>query len=194
MSEESSQTPDTTGDESVIGAVTDGVYALIVADFADTEAALEAYDLLKEIEDGRTLSVEGAIVVAKSTDGELTVQHATDHSTRRGAAWGAVGGAVLGVIFPPSILGSALVVGLIGAAVGKGRTRHHKNELAQELHDAIDPGHSGLVALVSDPGAVEIQKALEKADRIVRKAVDDVAVADIKAAAKDAEDEVRATE
>jgi len=44
-----------------------------------------------------------------------------------------------------------------------------------------------LVALVSDPGAVEIRKALDKADAIVEKAVDKVAADDIKAAAATAD-------
>ena len=61
------------------------------------------------------------------------------------------------------------------------------HELADELADAIDPGHSGLVALVSDPAAVKVQKALAKADRIVQKAVDEALAADIKAEAKAAE-------
>ena len=45
------------------------------------------------------------------------------------------------------------------------------------------------MALVSDPGAVEIRKALALADAIVESAVDDVLAKDIKAAAKDAESE-----
>ncbi|HEY5186403.1 MAG TPA: hypothetical protein VIM19_16230, partial [Actinomycetes bacterium] len=63
---------------------------------------------------------------------------------------------------------------------------HHRSELEAELQDAIAPGHSGILALVSDPGAVEIRKALDKADAIVEKAIDQVAADDIKAAAKDA--------
>ena len=59
--------------------------------------------------------------------------------------------------------------------------------MADELKDTIDPGHSGIVALVSDPGAVEIRKALAKADAIVEKAVDNVAAEDIKAAANEAD-------
>jgi uncharacterized membrane protein len=171
--------------------MTDGVYTLVIADFADADTALQAYELLKSAEDGRTVDVEGAIVVSRSVDGKLEVQHATEHSTRRGATWGAIGGAVLGVIFPPSIIGSAVVAGIVGAAVGKGANLHNKRRLAEDLQYAIDPGHSGLVALVSDPEAEKIAKALAKADRIVRKAVDDVAVAEIRDAAKDAEREVR---
>ena len=58
-----------------------------------------------------------------------------------------------------------------------------------QLESAIEPGHSGILALVSDPGAVEIRRALEAADAIVEAAVDDVLAKDIKAAAKEAEKE-----
>ena len=167
--------------------VTDGAYTLFVADFADTDTAWEAYQYLKEVEDGRTFEVDGAIVVTRDASGTLEVQKATDHSTRRGVGWGVVGGVVLGVLFPPSILGSAAVLGAAGAAAGKARQVHHRKELAEDLQDAIAPGHSGLIALVSDPGAVEIRKALEKADAIVEKAIDKAAADDIKAAAAAAE-------
>jgi uncharacterized membrane protein len=185
----------TTPDVDVAAAVvTDGAYALIVADFNDTDAAWEAYELLKSVEDGRTVEIEAVVVVKKGEDGKLEVQKATDHSTRRGLGWGVVGGVVLGVIFPPSIIASAAVLGVGGAAVGKARELHHRNELAEELQDAIDPGHSGIVALVSDPGVVEIRKALDKANRIVESAVDKVAAEDMKAAAKEAEAEAKAEE
>ncbi|HEY7857217.1 MAG TPA: DUF1269 domain-containing protein [Candidatus Nanopelagicales bacterium] len=170
-------------------AVTDGAYTLFVADFADTETAWGAYEYLKEIEDGRTLEIEGVIVVKRDADGKLEVQKATDHSARRGLKWGIVGGVVLGVIFPPSILGSAAVLGAAGAAAGKVRQVRNQKELAEELQDAIAPGHSGLVALVSNPAAEKIRKALDKADAIVEKALDKAAADDIKAAAAEAEAE-----
>ena len=98
-------------------------------------------------------------------------------------------GIALGVIFPPSILGSAAALGAAGAATGKVRQLHHRSELADQLEGSIAPGHSGILALVSDPGAVEIRKALAAADAIVAAAIDDVAARDIKAAAKEAEAE-----
>ncbi len=165
-------------------ALTDGAYALFVADFADVDAAWEAYQLLQDVEDETPLQIDGVLVVKRSASGELEIQKATDPSTRRGLGWGVVGGVVLGVLFPPSILGSAVVLGAAGAGIGKAREVHHRSELAEELADAIDPGHSGLVALVSDPAAVKVQKALAKADRIVQKAVDEAVASDIKAEAK----------
>ncbi len=173
-------------------AVSDGAYTLIAADFDDTQAAWDAYELLKSIEDGRHVEIESVIVVKRDADGTIEVQKTTDHSTRRGLGWGVVGGVVLGVIFPPSIIGSAIVLGAAGAATGKARELHHKKELADELQDAIAPGHSGIIALVSDPAVVEIRKALDKANRVVESAVDSVVAADIKAAAKEADAEAKA--
>jgi uncharacterized membrane protein len=188
MSED--QTPATTGSDDVAveaAVVTDGGYTLFVADFNDTETAWEAYELLKDAEDGRHVEIEGVLVVKREADGTVEVQKVTDTSTRRGLTWGLVGGVALGILFPPSILGSAVVLGAGGAAIGKAREVHHRNELAAELESAIAPGHSGILALVSDPGVLEIRKALAKANGIVESAVDDVLAADIKAAAKEAE-------
>ena len=167
--------------------VSDGAYTLLVADFSDTKTAWEAHEALKSVEDGRNVEIEGVIVVSRSDEGKLEVLKATDHSTKSGLKWGLVGGIALGVIFPPSILGSAAVVGSAGALAGKLRQRHHHGELEQQLENAIAPGHSGLIALVSDPGAVKIRKALERADAIVESAIDQVEADDIKAAAKQAQ-------
>lgn len=181
MSDESS----TPTPEVNAAAVSDGAYTLLVADFSDSGTAWEAYEALKSVEDGRTVEIEGVIVVSRSAEGKLEVQKATDHSTKSGLKWGVVGGIALGIVFPPSILGSAAVVGSAGAFAGKLRQRHHHAELEQQLENAIPPGHSGLLALVSDPGAVRIRKALERADAIVESAIDKVEADDIKAAAKE---------
>lgn len=186
MPEGTSDTEPTEG-ETVGAVVSDGAYTLFAADFNDTETALEAYAALEKIEDGGSLEIEGVIVVKRNDDGTLDVQKTTDHSTKSGMRWGILGGIALGVFFPPSIIGSAVVLGAGGAAAGKVRERHHRRQLADELATAIAPGHSGILALVTDPNAVEIQRALAKADRIVKSAIDDAAARDLKAAAKEAE-------
>jgi uncharacterized membrane protein len=172
--------------EEYLAVATDGAYTLLVADFADTSTAWDAYEALKSVEDGRTVAIDGVVVVKREADGKLEIQKATDHSTRSGLRWGVVGGIALGVIFPPSVLGSAAALGATGAAAGKLRQLHHRSELADELEDSIAPGHSGILALVSDPGTVEVREALAAADAIVEGAIEDVVARDIKAAAKEA--------
>jgi len=186
MSEHERDT-DNTDDLVTAATVSDGGYTLLVADFPDTESAWEAYEALREVEDGRHVEIEGVLVVKRETGGEVEVQKATDHSTRRGLKWGLVGGAVAGLIFPPSILGSAAVFGGVGAAAGKARQLKHRSDLGQRLEQALPPGHSGLVAMVANPAVLELRKALAKAEAIVESAVDDVVAKDIKAIAKDAE-------
>jgi uncharacterized membrane protein len=175
--------------QAEMAVVSDGATSVFVADFDDTSTAWEAYEALKAIEDGRHVAIDGVIVVKRDADGPLEVQKATDHSTRKGLTWGLIGGAALGVLFPPSLLGSAAVLGGAGAAVGKARELHHKSQLAERLEYAVAPGHSGIIAIVSDPAALEIRAALQSANAIVEGAIDDVVARDIKALAKDAEKE-----
>lgn len=182
MSEQSEPTPaDVTEVDAAL--VSDGAYTLVVADFADVSAAKDAYEVLKDYTETNKLDIEGVIVLSKDNDGKVEVQKATDYQTKRGLGWGVVGGVVLGVLFPPSIIGSAAVLGAAGAGIGRLRHRHYSQELADELAQGIDPGHSGIVALVSDPTEVELEKALAKADRIVQKAVDKALAEDLKAEA-----------
>jgi len=181
------ESPSTTPEAQVL-AVSDGAYTLLVADFRNLDDAWAAYEGLKAAEDGATVKIEGVVVVRRTADGKLEVQKATDHSTRKGLVWGAVGGAVLGILFPPSLLASAAVIGAGGAAIGGLRQRHHRKDLGDMLSTAISPGHSALVALVSDPGAVKIRQALAHAQWIVQSAVDDAVAHDLRAVAREAED------
>ena len=138
-----SEDQNTSHEDVVAAAQSDGAYTLLVADFADTSTAWDAYEMLRSVEDGKTVAIEGVVVVKREADGKLEVQKATDHSTRSGLKWGVVGGLVVGVLFPPSLLGSAAVVGAAGAATGKIRQVHHRSELADELEDSIAPGIRG---------------------------------------------------
>ena len=187
MSENSSEPIDDASQESQVDVVDDGVSALVVASFATLDEAREAYEELRAVADGDTLRVDGVVILTHDEDGSLKVVKATDHSTRSGVAWGALGGVLVGVFFPPSILAGALVGGAAGAVIGEVRKVHHKNELADELVGIIGDDQSGLIALVTDPRAEKIQKALDKADRIVSEAVDEVTADELRKAAKDVE-------
>src|SRR5918993_5802869 len=171
-----------------VAAVSDGASTLFVADFNATSAAPEAYEALRSLEEGRHFAIDGVVVVNRDADGKLEIEKATDHSTKRGTKWGLVGGAALGLVFPPSIIGSAVALGAGGAALGKAKQPHNKIGLEKDLADAVPPGHSGIVALVSDPGAVEIREALAKANGIVERAVDGVVAKDIRAVADEVEE------
>ena len=49
---------------------------------------------------------------------------------------------------------------MIGAAAGKIRNIVRRSEVEKELEAALDPGTSGILALVEDEAAAEVQRAL----------------------------------
>jgi uncharacterized membrane protein len=166
-------------DETVVGLVSDGAYALIVARFPNTEQAEEAYRTLTEIEARSSLRIDGVVVASRDAEGKVHLGKVTDHSTKTGLKWGVVGGVALGILFPPTILAGAAGAGALGAAIGKVRNVTHRSALADQLEDVLTPGSSGVVALVEDEAVVEIQKALAQAEEIVTKAVDKQVAAEI---------------
>lgn len=168
-------------DVEVAPTLPDGTsVALVVGDFDELEAARAAYDRLKAVADSERLSIEGAVAFKKLDHGAIEVEKATDKDTPRGMTWGIVGGIVIGVLFPPAILGSTLLLGAGGAGIGRLRHLHNKADMAAELGAGIDPGHSGLIALVVDPTEAELAEVFAGANRVFARALDDAAVHDIR--------------
>jgi uncharacterized membrane protein len=104
-----------------------------------------------------------AAVVTKDDTGRVHVNK--DETTTRHGAWGGAGvGALVGILFPPSVIGSALVGAAIGGISGnlwKGMSRAD----VKEFGDAIDSGEAALVIV----GDTTIQAALEKAELKAKK-------------------------
>jgi uncharacterized membrane protein len=169
--------------EAAIAAVTDGVYYLIVAQFPDTAAAAQAYATLQQLESTTTLAIDGVVVARRESDGKIHLEQLTEHSTRTGLKWGVVGGIALAALFPPSLLAGAVGGGVLGAAAGKVRNLVRRSEVEKELEAALEPGTSGILALVEDEAAAEVQRALATADRIVSKSVDKALAMEIDAEA-----------
>ena len=98
-----------------------GDHALVVARFADPEAARAVYDDLLLAEADGSLHIDSVLVVNADDGGKLHVQKMTDHSTRTGLKWGIVGGVVAAVFLPATIVAGAVALGAAGAAAGKAR-------------------------------------------------------------------------
>jgi uncharacterized membrane protein len=179
---------DDAGIEAVAGIAVQGNQALIVAQFADMDAAKAAYYSLIEAEGDRALDIDGVLVVKADYQGKIDVEKMTDHKTRNGFLWGAVGGAVIGLIFPPAILASAVGWGIAGAAVGKVGHTMMKSEVADELASVIAPGTSGIVALVEVTAVDAVTQTIPEAKVVKSAPVDDATADAVKQAAKAAGD------
>jgi uncharacterized membrane protein len=178
-------------EEVLVGIVTDGAHALIVAQFPNLVDAEAAYEELKELERTTSIRIDGVVVASCDEEGKIHLGKVTEHSTKTGLKWGLVGGVALGIIFPPSILASAATFGVIGAAFGKIRNVLHRSGVADDLAGALQPGTSGIIAVVEDTAVVEIRAALDKADSIVTKAIDKQMAAEIQREADLAKEQLK---
>src|SRR5699024_10671171 len=99
-----------------------------------------------------------AAVVTKDDNGKIHVNK-DETSTRKGAWWGLAAGGVLGVLFPPSIIASAAVLGAAGGLAG-----HLRGGLSRaavkELGELSRAGQAALLVI----GDLTISEAVEKAE------------------------------
>jgi len=128
-----------------------------------------------------------AAVVTKDDAGKVHVNK--DETTTRHGAWGGAGvGALVGILFPPSIIGSAVVGAAIGGVSGhlwKGMSRAD----VKEFGDVIDAGEAALVIVGETTIASYVEKAELKAQKKVTKELE-VDKKDVDKAVQDAAQEM----
>jgi len=142
----------------------DGVF-IFIGTYASEVDARADYEIVKGLHAGGAVGTYDAAVVTKDAEGKVHVNK-DETSTRRGAWGGAAAGALIGILFPPSIIGSALVGAALGGVSGhlwKGMSRAD----VKEFGDVIDAGEAALVVV----GESTVQAALEKAALKARKHV-----------------------
>ena len=116
---------------------------IFIGTYASEVDARADYDVVKDLHAAGAVGTYDAAVVTKDDKGKVHVNK--DETTTRHGAWGgAAAGALVGILFPPSIIGSALVGAAIGGVSGhlwKGMSRAD----IKEFGDAIDAGEAALV-------------------------------------------------
>ena len=154
---------------------------VLIGGYLSTDAAEEDYNAVRDC--GGHL--QGAVVVSKDLEGELSV-HETDHMVREGAeGLGAVGLAV-GLFAPPLLAATA-----IGAAVGAGAGAllHHKtvDKLGEQAGATIPIGGAGLIVGYSHSEAAKVEPAVTRAVQKVVGEAEGNHVAALKGALADAQ-------
>jgi uncharacterized membrane protein len=135
----------------------DGVF-LYIGTYDNEAAARADYEVVKDLHAAGAVGTYDAAVVTKDEAGKVHVNK-DEMATRHGGWGGAAAGAVIGILFPPSIIGAALVGGAIGGVSGhlwRGMSRAD----VKELGDTVDSGQAALLII----GATTLQAALEKAN------------------------------
>jgi uncharacterized membrane protein len=165
------------------GIAVQGNQALLVARFADMDAASVAYEALRDAEAKRAIDIQGVLVVDADYQGKIKVRKLTDHHTRKGLVWGAVAGAALAIIFPPTLLAGAVLGGVVGSAAGKIGNIKAKSEISKELADVITPGTSGIIAVVDLTAVDAVKQTIPDAAEVKTVPVDSETATAVSAAA-----------
>jgi len=129
------------------------VYAAVYADEAGAQAD---YDSLLELHAADLVGSYDVALVRKDEDGKVHVMK-HEKPTQHGAWTGLAVGAVVGILFPPSIIGSAIVGAGAGGVIGhlfRGMSRGD----AKELGDLLDSGQAALIVV----GKSRVQEQIDK--------------------------------
>jgi uncharacterized membrane protein len=140
----------------------DGTF-IYVATYPNEAAARDDYTVVKGLHASGLVGSYDAAVITKDADGKVH-ENKDETATRHGAWWGIAAGAAVGVLFPPAIIGTAALGGVIGGVSGhlaKGMSRSD----AMELGDFIDPGQAGLVVVGENKVEQAIEQAVTKAEK-----------------------------
>lgn len=136
-------------------AKSDAVF-IYVGTYPDEGQARDDYQVIKNLHAAGAVGTYDAAVVTKD-DGHVRVNK-DEMATRHGAWGGAAVGAAIGILFPPAVIGTAVVgaaVGGVGGHLWRGMSRAD----VKELGEVIDDGQAALVVV----GESQLQQALGKA-------------------------------
>ena len=145
---------------------------VLIGGYLSRDAAEEDYNAVLDC--GGHL--QGAVVVSKDLEGNLSVEQ-TDHMVREGAeGLGAVGFAV--GLFAPPLLAATAIGAVMGA--GAGALLHHKtvDKLGEQAGATIPIGGAGLIVAYSHSEAEKVEPAVTRA---VQKAIGEAEGSHVKA-------------
>jgi len=158
---------------------------LYAALYDDVEAAELDYEAVFELHAIGAIGTFDSAVIRKDEEGKVRVTK-TEKPTQHGAWTGAGVGALVGIIFPPAILGTAIVgagAGGLAAHFTKGLSRGDLKDLGEEL----EGGTAAVIVIGESKIEEQLQKAVNRSVKLIEKQIDadaDELKREIEAAAK----------
>ena len=143
-------------DESVF------LYLGVYPNAATAESDLE---VVRELHSSKVIGTYDAAVATKEADGSVQVHR----KTSKHVGWtGVAAGAVVGLLFPPAIIGSAIVGGAAGSVVGHFWRSLDRGDI-KELGEMLDSGEAALIVVGKDRLDEEFNKAGLVAQKHIQK-------------------------
>jgi uncharacterized membrane protein len=143
------------------------LYAAVYDQIADAEADYEA---VFDLHAAGAIGTFDSAVIRKEEDGKVRVTK-TEKPTQHGAWTGAGVGALVGIIFPPAIIGSAVVGAGAGGLIGHLRRGVSRDDL-KELGDELEAGNAAVIVIGESKIEEQLEKATQRANKLIEKQID----------------------
>jgi uncharacterized membrane protein len=143
------------------------VYGAVYADRADAEAD---YDMLLDAHSADLVGSYDVALMYKDDEGKV---HVSKHEkpTQHGAWTGAAVGALVGIIFPPTVIGAAVVGAAAGGGIGHALGGMSRKD-AKDLGEHLDEGQAALIVIGKSKVREQLDKALTRAQKSDEREVD----------------------
>jgi uncharacterized membrane protein len=143
------------------------LYAAVYDEIADAEAD---YGAVFDLHAAGAIGTFDSAVIRKESDGKVRVTK-TEKPTQHGAWTGAAVGALVGIIFPPSIIGTAIV----GAGAG-GLTGHLTRGISRgdlkDLGEGLEEGSAAVIVLAESKIEEQLERATKRANNLLETQID----------------------
>lgn len=143
------------------------VYA---ATYGDRDDAVADYHALIDLHEAKLVGTYDVAVISKDAEGKVHVEK-HEKPTQHGAWGGLAVGALVGVLFPPSVIGTAAVGGLVGGVGGHLRKGMSRSD-AKELGRLLESGQAALIVIGESRVEEQLEEALTRAERSIEKEID----------------------
>ena len=131
---------------------------VIVAAYRDLPTAEADWNDLETVAKEGLYVADAALVTKDAEGNPKTLERQSHHGWGKGA----VAGAVVGVLFPPSLIGGAIVGGLAGGGVAR-LNRSLGRGKVKDLGEALDRGEIALIAVVDTDSLAAFERSLTRA-------------------------------
>ncbi len=143
---------------------------LYAAIYDDIDSAEADYEAVFDLHAAGAIGTFDSAVIRKEDDGKVRVTK-TEKPTQHGAWTGAAVGALVGIVFPPAVLGAAIV----GAGAG-GLTGHLSKGISRgdlkELGDELEAGTAAVIVIGESKIEEQLEKAMTRANKLIEKQID----------------------
>jgi uncharacterized membrane protein len=138
----------------------DGTVEVFISAYSDPDRAKASLQRLESMHKNQVIDMIDAATIFKDEHGKLHVKETANH-TRRDLGEGIAIGAVFGIIFPPSIIASAIVGGAAGGLFGHFTKKGLSKDSLTEADKELAPGQTGLMVVAIEKYAEQIKAGLQ---------------------------------